>query len=62
MTTRTITSPLPAFSKLAISVRLALYGPHDRRVRYMAERNQMLKHMREQGFALPAVATGEARA
>lgn len=46
-------SPLPAFSKLALSIRLALYGRDDPRVQYMAERNQMLKHMREHGFALP---------
>jgi hypothetical protein len=45
--------PLPAFSKLALSIRLAIYGRNDPRVQYMAERNQMLKHMREHGFAAP---------
>jgi hypothetical protein len=48
-----ILDPLPAFSRLALSVRLALYGRGDPRVQYMAERNQMLAAIKKFGFALP---------
>lgn len=48
-------SPLPAFSKLALSIQLALYGWDDPQVRHMAERNQMLKAIEKFGFALPGM-------
>ena len=45
-----ITDPVSVYT-----IYFDLYGRDDPRVQYMAERNQMLKHMREHGFAAPVV-------
>lgn len=47
---------IPAYSRLAISVRGALLGFNHPAVVAMAERNQMLRAIEKFGFALPEVA------
>lgn len=45
--------PVPAYSKLAICIRAALYGMRHPIVVRMCERNQMLRAVEKFGFAVP---------